>query len=469
MMDFFQMLSAVIAMLLSPLSVAAFVLATLAGLALAALPGISPVAAVAAMLPLLAFMPPPAGTICLLAVIVAMQYGRAAVARPRPDGDPATDHDAFRPLPIATAALIGGVLVAIVAVALWPMKISILLFFGPAEYGALIICLLMSAVGFAAGPIVKGVAAAVVGLLLGLIGTDVETGAPRFTFGLEELQDGIGLFPLLIGIFVIADIIRRFEPKRPPSAPVGAVAAPPPIPAAILLGAAAGVVAASDRSLTTAADDRVTQPGLLEPVGQPSANLVARAAAAANARLSAGFFPLLALGLPPNALAVAVTGVVALQGALSPGSTMAARQQALYYVIFTTIIVANVVAFLAMVTVGRFMRFLGRVDFRIVAAVLLMLSCYSVYIVNNSAFDVGLMIAFGILGYLLLKLDCERTLLLIAFVVSHSLEEQIRRALLITRGSLAFVVQRPITATLLVLGIALLIAGRLVQRRWALR
>jgi len=472
-MDFLvQMVPAVTASLVSPLSVAVFAVAALVGFALAALPGISPVAGLAVMLPMSLFLPWPTGTICLVAIVVAMQYGRAAVAGASRAGDPAADRSAIRLLPIATAALIGGTVVAVAALVLGPLLAPAashaVLLFGPAEFGALIILLLISAIGLGTGSMLKATAVVMLGLLLSMVGTDIETGVARFTFGLEELQDGIGLIPLAIGIFVIADIIRRLEPKRAPRARAGEAVAPPPIPAAILLGTLAGIFPASDRALTTAADDdRGEPPGPLEPAGQPRTDLVARAAAAANARLSACFVPLLAAGLAVNAVAVAIKVAVAFR-LLSAGATPAAYQ-AIYYIIFSAIIVANIMAFLAMLTVGRFVRVFGRVDVRIVAAVLLILSCYSVYMVNESAFDVGLMTVFGVLGYLLLKLDCERSLLLIAFVLGHSLEEQIRRALLITRGSVALVAQRPIVATLILLAAVILVAGRIVQKKQALR
>ena len=472
-MDFlFQMIAAVTAKLLSPLSVAVFAVAAPFGFALAALPGISPITALAVMLPVAFVLPWPTGTICLVGVVVAMQYGRAAVAGASCAGDPAADPSAIRLLPIATAALIGGTVVAVAALVLAPPLASVashaLLLFGPAEYAALIILLLISAIGLGSRSMVRGTAVVLIGLLLGVVGTDVETGVARFTFGLEELQDGIGLIPLAIGIFVIADIIRRLEPKRIPGARGGDAVAPPPIPAAILLGALAGILPASDRALTTAADDdRGEPPGPLEPAGQPSADLVARAAAAANARLSACFVPLLAAGLAVNAVAVAIKGAIAFEGVLSGATT--AGQQAVYYIIFGAIIVANIMGFLAVLTVGRFVRVLGRLDVRIVAAVLLMLSCYSVYIINDSAFDVGLMTVFGVLGYLLLKLDCERSLLLIAFVLGYFLEEQIRRALLITRGSVVMIAQRPIVAMLIILAAVILVAGRILQKKRMLR
>ncbi len=439
----------------------------LIGVVAAILPGISPAAMIALALPL-SFAMPSAGAIAsMFSMAVGSLYGRATASLllaglgPSPGGRSAGQLAAT-----TLASLFGGAAAAILAAALVLAVPSPARSFGPAELAALQVLVLVVATAAAPGRISRAVAVVALGLLLGMVGTDRETGAARLTFGLAGLADGLGVTSLVFGMFVVADVIRGLAaPDAARSTTGGAADAPAPgIVGASLLGVLAGFFPASGTSLTFAADDKEAVADPLDPAGRNSIEQITRAAAANSARLTASFLPLLCLGVPTNAVAVLLVGLVVVHAG-APGAQAATSE--LFWAVPAAVLIAHAVLPAIVLITGRGLAVLSRVNYRSLAPVILVYACFATYMVNNSAFDVFLMAGFAALGYVFTRSGCERGLFLLAFVMGPPLEENLRRTLLIARGDFfGQILHRPMVGALL--GAAIVLAlGALTWRRKA--
>jgi putative tricarboxylic transport membrane protein len=325
-------------------------------------------------------------------------------------------------------------------------------------------------------PLLAAWALAALGALLGLVGTDVAGGRPRFTFGVPELADGIGFIPLAMGLFGVAELIRALdggEASRsapgvgspwPSRADLGASSGP-----AVrggLIGAAVGLLPGAS-TLLAALAAQAAERGLFRRDGAWGRGEMAGVAApesANNAAAQASFAPLLALGLPGNAVMAILAGAMFLQG-IAPGPAVVAERPDLIGAIIVSMLIGNVMLVaLNLPFVGLWAAVL-RLPLRLLAAVVMVLCCAGLWASSGSVFDLWLLLAFSLLGWALSRLGLEPTPLLIGFVLAAPFEEAFRRALVLARGDWAVFLTTPASAALLAAAAAVTGAAALLRLR----
>jgi putative tricarboxylic transport membrane protein len=458
------------AVLFSPSVLAAGAGGLLAGLIAGFLPALSPVGALA----LAALAAPWIGlsnidslVVFVVAFAFGTLYGRTLAAINLVAG-----MSAATPLvPSARPALIVTAIVAI-AVALAPAllvgpALPLVLQFGPAELSAMIAFLLLAGAAFSSGSTAGALAAIAFGLLLRLVGEDIETGLPRLTFGIPALQDGFSVIELALGLFVIANCIDDVMRAMAQRASAAASDLPMPSWLAVISAALAGFVPTNGETFaaTVAARRAAGRPTLLDPASQGSVAGMLRAALLSDIRYSISLLVLFAWLLPADVITVLLRGSVNAHALLTNSGVNRAPIAALAA---ATLILAHVVP-LALIfgLTGRSWTPI-RIDARIVAAPLVILAGFVAW--QSSGSDpsaVVITLAFGLVGYFMIRSGLDRALMFFAFAVGAQLEENIRRALLIGRGDITLYLQRPISATLLIIGVLIFVGARIW--RWQRR
>jgi putative tricarboxylic transport membrane protein len=310
----------------------------------------------------------------------------------------------------------------------------------------------------------------VLGLLLGLIGTDVTSGAQRFTFDIPELADGIGFVTVAMGMFGVAEIIRNLETQADRSVIIAKITnlMPTkedwkriigPILRGTFIGSALGILPGSGSILGAFAaysiEKKVSKnraqfgKGAIEGVAAPEA--------ANNAGAQTSFIPMLTLGIPSNPVMALMVGAMIIQG-IQPGPSVITEQPALFWGIVVSMWIGNLfLIILNLPMIGLWVRMI-MVPYHLLYPAILVFCSIGVFSLNNNQFDIHLMALFGLLGYIFSKLGCEPAPMLLAFILGPMMEEYLRRAMLLSRGNPLVFVQRPISATLLALAVLAMIA-----------
>jgi TctA family transporter len=340
--------------------------------------------------------------------------------------------------------------------------------FGPADYFSLMVFGLIAAIVLAHGSPVKAVAMVLLGLFLGLVGTDVNSGAQRFTFGIAELSDGIGFVPLAMGIFGVAEIIINLERTE-----IRGIAAKierlwptrqdfrqswPAILRGTCLGSMLGVLPGGGALLSSFAAYTVEKKIAKDPArfGRGAIEGVAAPEAANNAGSQTSFIPLLTLGIPPNPVMALMVGAMTIHG-IVPGPQVMQKQPELFWGMIASMWLGNLMLVIINLPLIGIWVSLLRVPYRLLFPAILIFCCIGVYSVNNQPFEVLLTALFGVLGYVFMKLGCEPAPLLLGFILGPLMEENLRRALLLSRGDPSVFATKPISATMLVLSLLLLL------------
>jgi putative tricarboxylic transport membrane protein len=307
------------------------------------------------------------------------------------------------------------------------------------------------------------------GLLLGLVGTDLTTGRQRYTFGIGELSDGIGFVTLAMGLFGVADILVNLERGAMPrlAAIVGRLwptreelrRAAPAALRGTALGSLLGVLPGGGAILSSftayALEKKVSRHP--EQFGKGAIEGVAGPESANNAGAQTSFIPMLTLGIPSNALMALLVGAMSIFGVV-PGPRIVSEQPQLFWGLVASMWIGNLMLLVInLPLIGLWVQML-RIPYRLLHPIILLLCCIGVYSLNGSALEVGLMAIFGLLGYALLKLGSEPAPMLLGFVLGPLMEENLRRALAVSRGDASVFVTRPISATLLATSALLLLA-----------
>jgi putative tricarboxylic transport membrane protein len=306
------------------------------------------------------------------------------------------------------------------------------------------------------------------GLLLGMVGTDVNSGAARFTFGTPELSDGINFVVVAMGLFGVGEIIANLETESTRSVMVKAVTGLMPtredfkrmigpVLRGTILGSALGILPGGGAALASfgayALEKKVSRnraqfgKGAIEGVAAPeSAN---------NAGAQMSFIPMLTLGIPSNPVMALMIGAMIIQG-IQPGPSVMTEQPALFWGIIASMWIGNLMLLvLNLPLIGLWVKMIS-VPYHLLYPMILVFCCIGVFSLNNSSFDVYLMVLFGFLGYVFKKLDCEPAPMLLGFILGPMMEEFLRRALLLSKGDPMILVTRPISATMLVVSLVLL-------------
>jgi TctA family transporter len=334
--------------------------------------------------------------------------------------------------------------------------------FGPAEYVALMTFGLMGAVILASGSVLSAVGMILLGLLLGLVGTDVSSGATRYAFEIPELFDGLGFVTLAVGIFGLAEIICNLEEGTGHSAHASQLSSLWPtredfrrsLPAMIrgtILGSLLGVLPGGGATLSSFAAYSLEKKVSRHPeqFGKGAVEGVAGPESANNAAAQTGFIPLLTLGIPVGAVMALMIGAMMIHG-VAPGPGVIKSNPQIFWGLVASMWVGNAMLLVInLPLIGIWVKLLS-IPYRFLFPSILLFCCIGVYSLNNSVVEVGFSVFFGILGYLFRKFDCEPAPMLLGFVLGPMLEENFRRALIMNQGNFLVFVQRPISLGLFV-------------------
>jgi TctA family transporter len=362
----------------------------------------------------------------------------------------------------------GSIATLLITVAAPPLA-AIALQFGPAEYFSLMVCGLIAAVVLARGSVVKAIGMVVLGLLLGLAGTDINSGIRRFDFGFQGLADGIEFVALSMAIYGIAEVAYNLEQKQDTVVVTKAIGSVWPswadigfcMPAILrgtVLGSLLGVLPGGGALL--AAFGAYT---LEKKVAKPPRNFgngdirgVAAPESANNAGAQTSFIPMLTLGIPSNPTMAMMIGALMIHG-ISPGPRVMTDKPELFWGVVASMWLGNLMlVVLNLPLVGVWVRFL-RIPYRLLFPSIIAFCCIGTYTINSNVFDVFVMAFFSVFGYVCLKLDCEPAPLILGFVLGPMMEENLRRALLISRGDPSVFVTEPISLVFLLISALLLL------------
>ena len=458
------------------------ILCTLVGV----LPGLGPVATIAMLLPSIYILEPTPALIMLAGIYYGAQYGGSTTAIlinvPGESSSVVTALDGYQMArsgragpALATAALgsfFGGCVGTLVVAAFAPALTRLAIEFGPAEYFSLMILGLIGAVVLASGSLIKAIAMIVLGLLLGQVNTDVITGMARFSFGIPELQDGIGFVAIAMGVFGFGEIIVNLglsDDKRevftkkvtglwPSKKDFGDAA--PAVLRGTLLGSFLGVLPGGGALLASFVSYTVEKkmpmkPGEV-PFGKGNIRGVAGPESANNAGAQTSFIPMLTLGIPPNAVMALMVGAMIIMG-VQPGPQVMTSNPELFWGLIASMLIGNaILVVLNLPFIGVWVKLLT-VPYRFLFPSIMAFCCIGLYTLNNSYFDVIIGAAFAVAGYVFHKLSCEPAPLLLGFILGPMMEENLRRALLVARGDWTVFVTSPISATLLFLSALLIV------------
>jgi TctA family transporter len=490
-MDIFANLALGFGVALTPLNLGFCLMGCLLGTLIGVLPGIGPVATIAMLLPVTFNVPPVSALIMLAGIYYGAQYGGSTTAilvnLPGESSSVVTCIDGYqmarqgRAGPALAIAAIGSFFagsVATVLIAMFAPPLTILAQqFGAAEYFSLMVFGLIGAVVLASGSVIKAVTMIFFGLLLGLIGTDVNSGAARYTFGIPELADGIGFVPLAMGFFGIAEIILNLEKPETrellaakikglmPTLP-DLKAASPAILRGTALGSLLGVLPGGGALLSAFAAYTVEKKIAKDAstFGKGDIRGVAAPESANNAGAQTSFIPLLTLGIPPNAVMALMVGAMTIHG-ITPGPQVMTSKPDLFWGMIASMWIGNaMLVIINLPMIGVWVSLL-KVPYRLLFPSILLFCAIGVYTLNNSPFEVGMMALFGILGYMLLKFGCEPAPMLLGFILGPLMEENLRRAMLLSRGNPITFIERPLSAGLLLASAGLLLLVVLPQFR----
>ncbi|MBB3221605.1 tripartite tricarboxylate transporter permease [Pseudoduganella umbonata] len=445
------------------------------GTLIGVLPGLGPVATIAMLLPATYALPPLGGLIMLAGIYYGAQYGGSTTAilvnLPGETSSVVTCIDGYQMarrgrggVALTTAALgsffagsVGILLLAAFAVPLATVAFK----FGPAEYFSLMVLGLIGAVVLASGSLIKAIGMICLGLLGGLVGTDVNTGVSRYTFGIPELTEGIGFVAVAMGVFGFAEVVTNLEKKGPREIFTNKVTSMfptkedfrrmiAPILRGTVLGSMLGILPGGGAALSAfgaySLEKKVSKHKA--ELGQGAIEGVAAPEAANNAAAQTSFIPLLTLGIPPNAVMALMVGAMTIHN-IQPGPQVMTVNPSLFWGLIVSMWVGNLaLVVLNLPLVGIWVKLLT-VPYRFLYPAILVFCCIGVYTVNNSTFDIFVTAAFGLIGYLFIKLGCEGVPLVLGFVLGPMMEENFRRALLLSRGDFSVFLTRPLSLALL--------------------
>jgi putative tricarboxylic transport membrane protein len=475
-----------------PYNIGFCLLGALVGTLVGVLPGIGTVATVAMLLPITFGLPPVGALIMLAGIYYGAQYGGSTtsvlVNIPGEAGSVVTCLDGHQmarqgragaALSIAAiGSFFAGCVATVLVAALGTPLTSLALLFGPAEYFSLMVLGLIFAVVLAKGSVLNAIAMILTGLLLSMIGSDLETGAGRMTFDIAELSDGIGFANVAMGVFGFAEIIRNLEmsqesrdilqskikglmPTRQDLIDSsGAIARGTILGSMLGILPGGGAVVASFAAYTF--EKRISRHP--ERFGHGEIRGVAAPEAANNAAAQTSFIPLLTLGIPPNAVMALMVGAMTIHG-IVPGPQVMTKQPELFWGMIASMWLGNLVlVIINLPLVGVWVSLL-RVPYRLLYPSIVVFCCIGIYSINNSPTDVVIAAVFGLVGYWLTKHDFEPAPLVLAFVLGPLMEENLRRAMLIARGDATVFITRPISGVLIAIAVGLLVLAALPMIR----
>ncbi|MGV2904457.1 MULTISPECIES: tripartite tricarboxylate transporter permease [unclassified Achromobacter] len=458
-------------------------LGCLLGTLVGVLPGLGPVPTIAMLLPITYVLPPTAGLIMLAGIYYGTQYGgsttailvnlpgeTSAVVTVLDGHQMARNGRAGAALSLAAiGSFFAGSVATVLIAAFAPPLAEVAFAFGPAEYFSLMALGLIGAVVLASGSLPKAICMILLGLLLGMVGTDVNSGVARYDFSIPELQDGIDFAIVAMGVFGLSEIMANLEQKENRveiTDKVGSLypsrqefrEAAPAIVRGTALGSALGILPGGGSVLSAFASYTLEKKLSKQPErfgkGHPAG--LAGPESANNAGAQTSFIPLLTLGIPGNAVMALMVGAMTIHN-IQPGPQVMTSHPELFWGLIASMWIGNLMlVILNLPLIGIWVKLL-RVPYRMLFPAILVFCTIGVYSLNYNVFDIFMFAIFGVIGYVWSKLGCEGAPLLLGLVLGPMMEENFRRALLLSRGEFSTFVTRPLSATLLALAAILLV------------
>ena len=461
------------------------------GTAVGVLPGLGPIATIAMLLPATFGLPPISALIMLAGIYYGAQYGGSTTAilvnLPGESSSVVTALDGYKMArngqagkALATAALgsfFAGTVATVLLALFAPPLADLALKFGPAEYFSLMVLGLVASVVLASGSLLNAIGMVLLGLLLGLIGTDVNSGAQRYTFDMPELADGINFVIVAMGMFGIGEIIRNLEHDEDRSLMMKKVKGllltkedlkriVAPVLRGTALGSALGILPGGGAMLASFASysiEKKVSPNAKE-FGKGAIEGVAAPEAANNAGAQTSFIPMLTLGIPSNPVMALMIGAMIIQG-IQPGPAVMTEQPALFWGLIVSMWFGNLfLVVLNLPMIGLWIKMILVPYHRLFPAIL-MFCAIGVFSLNNNEFDVYLMALFGLFGYICAKLGAEPAPMLLGYIIGPMMEEYLRRALLLSHSDPMVFVTRPISAAMLAMAVIALVVVLLPSLR----
>jgi putative tricarboxylic transport membrane protein len=458
-------------------------LGSLIGTMIGVLPGLGPIATIAMLLPATYALPPTAALIMLAGIYYGAQYGGSTtsilVNIPGETASVVTCLDGYQMarrgragVALATSGIgsfIAGCFATLVLAAFAAPLAEVAFKFGPAEYFSLMVLGLVGAVVLASGSLVKAVGMIVLGLLLGLIGTDVNSGVARYSFDIPELTDGLGFVGIAMGIFGFSEVIKNVADKEEREVFTdGKLELYPskddwkrmamPIVRGTLLGSLLGILPGGGAALASfgayTLEKKVSKNG--HKFGTGMIEGVAAPEAANNAAAQTSFIPLLTLGIPPNPVMALMVGAMTIHN-IQPGPQVMTSNPSLFWGLIASMWIGNVMlVVLNLPLIGMWVKLL-KIPYRHMYPAIMVFCCIGIYTVNNTTFDIYLTAILGVIGMLFLHLKCEPAPLLLGFILGPMMEENFRRALLLSRGDFSTFFTRGLSLSLLIAAAALVV------------
>src|SRR3979411_295944 len=462
MADLFSNLALGFGVALTPINLLLCLIGALVGTLVGVLPVLGLMPAVARLLPVTFGLPPVGALIMLAGIYYGAQYGGSTtsilVNIPGEATSVVTTLDGFqmakqgRAGPALAIAAIGSffagcvatVLIAVLGAPLTKLALA----FGPAEYFSLMVLGLIFAVVLAKGSVLKAIAMIVFGLLLSMVGSDIETGASRMAFNIPELADSVGFSTVAMGLFGFAEIIRNLDvggesdrelvqqkvtglmPTRKDM-----IDSTPAILRGTVLGSILGILPGGGAVIASFAAYTLEKKIAKDPsrFGRGAIEGVAAPESANNAAAQTSFIPLLTLGIPPNAVMALMVGAMTIHG-IVPGPQVMTKQPGLFWGMIASMWIGNLMLIIINLPLVGVWVTLLRVPYRLLSPSIIVFCCIGIYSINNSPTDVMISAMYGVFGYWLIKHDFEAAPMLLGFVLGPLMEENLRRALLISRG-----------------------------------
>jgi TctA family transporter len=453
------------------------------GTAIGVLPGLGPVATIAMLLPVTFGLSPASSLIMLAGIFYGAQYGGSTTAilvnLPGESSSVVTALDGYQMAKqgragkaLATAALgsfFAGTVATLLITLFSPPLAEIALKFGPPEYFSLMVLGLVASIVLASGPLPHALGMVVIGLLLGIVGTDVNSGTERFSFGLMQLADGINFVVVAMGVFGLGEIIANLENESTRSlmvkkvtglmlswAEIKEIAAP--VIRGTAIGSILGILPGGGAMLSSfaayALEKKISKNA--ENFGKGAIQGVAAPESANNAGAQSSFIPMLTLGIPSNPVMALMIGAMIIHG-IQPGPTVITEQPALFWGVIASMWIGNLfLIILNLPLIGVWVRMV-QVPYHYLFPAILVFCGIGVFSLSNATLDIYLMAGFGLVGYVFRKLECEPAPMLLGFILGPMMEESLRRALLLSKGDPGIFFTRPISAVMLILAVVAMV------------
>jgi putative tricarboxylic transport membrane protein len=448
------------------------------------LPGIGAMTAVSLLLPITYYLDPTAAIVMLAGVYYGGAYGgsTASILLNLP-GNPSSAVTCLDGYPMAKsgrsgvallittmASFFGGSIGIILMMLFSPIIVEFAVHFGPAEYFSMMLLGLIAASTVGSGTPIKGIAMIVLGVLLGLVGTDINSGEERFVFGIAELSEGISLIIVAMGLFGVAEVIASIRGSHERRISGKSVTLKSMVPTrddrrrfwgpmlrgssiGSFFGTLPGTGAAIASFMAYATEKKISREP--ERFGQGAVEGITAPEAANNAADQTSFIPTLTLGIPGSVMMALIMGALMIHG-ITPGPMLMTEHPDMFWGLIMSFWVGNVMLLVLNIPmIGLWVRLLS-VPYHLLYPAIMMFVCIGVYSIHNNAFDVVLLLVFGVLGYAMRLLGFHPAPLVLGLVLGPMLEENLRRALLMSRGEYMVFLERPLSATFIAITVCLL-------------